>query len=598
MEPEPSYPSNPVHRRIEYLSVLGTVLYFGPLKHKEEIPQQLWLGIEWDDETRGKHNGTIENFSYFHTKNNKNSGSLLKVERANFGIELLDGLLLKYFKEDPFSLKKQLLQELQKQAGTFEEKKNDEKAQEKPPISIEYDEEAYFETIRKHKKKVEFIGFDRIWKKINNLKEIQEISLQDLQISTIGLPNTLRSILPNLRILSLEKNLLFDFQQVLHLGYEFPLLESLSLSYNRLLPPAKPLHKYEEIDVFLNNSSVPALKLQAQAFPCLKTLILVEMGLTWSVLQRILCSFPVLEELILCRNQLNDFENLTVSPEEMTPKLRFLNLEENAIADFAGIAKFSKLQELEKLTLSKNFLQNFGEVSGFAKVSTVSIEHNLFEDAIILHELSQFENLKSLRLKENPMIAKYGAPYIRQRAVAENVKLVTINGSDLKKYERKDCEIFYLRKTFEEFFKASNSFYYQYDFEDFLNNFCKKDHPAINRLLKIYGNPFEMDPDAKNSKAEQPILQKNVMLTLKISALTGPLVGKEPIKKKFPDSTIIVNLKAVLAKLLTVSAENMMILYRNANNAGEPMEVLEEDLKSLAYYNVSNGGEIFVEEKN
>lgn len=38
------------------------------------------------------------------------------------------------------------------------------------------------------------------------------------------------------------------------------------------------------------------------------------------------------------------------------------------------------------------------------------------------------------------------------RAVAENGKLQIINGSELKKYERKDCEIFYLRRTFEDYF--------------------------------------------------------------------------------------------------------------------------------------------------
>jgi hypothetical protein len=39
----------------------------------------------------------------------------------------------------------------------------------KKKINVEFDDDAYFETVKKHKKKVEFHGFDTIWHKINNL---------------------------------------------------------------------------------------------------------------------------------------------------------------------------------------------------------------------------------------------------------------------------------------------------------------------------------------------------------------------------------------------------------------------------------------------
>lgn len=43
------------------------------------------------------------------------------------------------------------------------------------------------------------------------------------------------------------------------------------------------------------------------------------------------------------------------------------------------------------------------------------------------------------------MSDKYSNAYVRMRAVAEIPKLNQINGALLKKYERKDCEIFYMR---------------------------------------------------------------------------------------------------------------------------------------------------------
>lgn len=61
----------------------------------------------------------------------------------------------------------------------------------------------------------------------------------------------------------------------------------------------------------------------------------------------------------------------------------------------------------------------------------------------------------------------------------------------LKKYERKDCEIFYLRQAFREYFALKNVPDYDYDFADFLK-YCDELHPNIPSLIKRYGNPYEV----------------------------------------------------------------------------------------------------------
>jgi hypothetical protein len=55
---------------------------------------------------------------------------------------------------------------------------------------------------------VEFYGFDRIWDRLNNMRELADISLARLTISNIGEQGYFRRLLPNLRVLSLEANLL------------------------------------------------------------------------------------------------------------------------------------------------------------------------------------------------------------------------------------------------------------------------------------------------------------------------------------------------------------------------------------------------------
>ncbi len=94
-----------------------------------------------------------------------------------------------------------------------------------------------------------------------------------------------------------------------------------------------------------------------------------------------------------------------------------------------------------------------------------------------------------MNIKHNPIGDRLGNTYVRMRSVAEISKLNTINGALLKKYDRKDCEIFYLRETFREYFALKKVPDYDYDFKDFLN-YCETYHPGIPYFIKKYGNPY------------------------------------------------------------------------------------------------------------
>ena len=81
---------------------------------------------------------------------------------------------------------------------------------------------------------VEFIGFDEIWNKINNLDKIQSISLSECRICDLGPKGHLNELLKSLKILSLEDNLLSHFNQIYQLGHELPHLEELALTNNKI----------------------------------------------------------------------------------------------------------------------------------------------------------------------------------------------------------------------------------------------------------------------------------------------------------------------------------------------------------------------------
>jgi dynactin complex subunit len=89
-----------IGRRINFQGHNGTIHYEGPIVH-EDRGQDIWVGIEWDDITRGRHNGTVSGHVYFTTWDNQPSGSLLKRDKIPPGVNILDAIFLKYFKEIP-----------------------------------------------------------------------------------------------------------------------------------------------------------------------------------------------------------------------------------------------------------------------------------------------------------------------------------------------------------------------------------------------------------------------------------------------------------------------------------------------------------------
>lgn len=84
-----------VGNRIECNGHYGTIKYIGAVAgHQHE-----WLGIDWDDADRGKHNGKVQNVQYFNATYPK-SGSFVRKEKVNLGRSLIYGITSRYGKVD------------------------------------------------------------------------------------------------------------------------------------------------------------------------------------------------------------------------------------------------------------------------------------------------------------------------------------------------------------------------------------------------------------------------------------------------------------------------------------------------------------------
>lgn len=52
--------------------------YLGPVKGQEGT----WVGVEWDDATRGKHDGSTGGIKYFTCQSGGTSGSFVRMEKV------------------------------------------------------------------------------------------------------------------------------------------------------------------------------------------------------------------------------------------------------------------------------------------------------------------------------------------------------------------------------------------------------------------------------------------------------------------------------------------------------------------------------------
>lgn len=70
----------------------GTIRFVGTLSRKEGV----WAGVEWDDATRGKHDGSFEGIKYFDCLNAPPSASFVKASKIRRGVSLADAFFDRY----------------------------------------------------------------------------------------------------------------------------------------------------------------------------------------------------------------------------------------------------------------------------------------------------------------------------------------------------------------------------------------------------------------------------------------------------------------------------------------------------------------------
>ena len=565
-----------IGKRIEFNNHLGTIKYSGILHHeikKKNIKKEdHWLGIEWDCPNRGTHKGIVKDFEYFEC-HPKKSGSLIKHSRINFGDDLILGYVKKYFKKEEINhiLKdeKNVIENLLELCKVLDNTK-------KMKNNIEFDNTAIIKTSISYKK-IEFLGFNNVWNIVQNVNKIKNLSLENFKINKIGNKGKLKTLFKNLKELSICSNLFNNWEELNEIIEEFPNLEILQVSKNHfLLNEDLNLLKTKFVKKFhpeLKNNIIPKA-LNLLTFENLKVISLSNTNMTFKKLNEVKKLFLNVEELILSFNICNDFENFKLEKTDFQ-NLKYLDLSYNNIKKL-NFDNFSNIK-LEKINLSFNIIEKLGYWEIFDNLTRMNIYNNSIKDLLFLKDIVKYKKLKSLKIQANPLISYNDKDHIRCLLIACSLSLKILNGSELRGRERIDCEIYFLKNSFHDFFKESKTDRFSYKVEDY-KIFAKKKYPLIDYYLKICGNPYPYE-ERFLEKAQVFNNEKNdlkIKIGKNFCVLKCVNSNKEILfEKKLPKKTDFTFIRTRLKKILKVK-KNGFRIYEDKTEIKDNLTKIED----------------------
>ncbi|KAB7496979.1 Tubulin-specific chaperone E, partial [Armadillidium nasatum] len=261
--------------------------YRGTIKWIGEIPSVngIWYGVDWDDENRGKHNGTHNGIQYF-TARNETSGSFVRPSKVNLGMSLEQAIKGRY--QDDVTIEEVLTSQL------------------KHNIKARF---------------VEVVGMEKVGKKQSQLDALQTVVLDGWLVRDGG-DTDLGSLLPRLQDLDLSNTLLSSWEDIAHITKQLPNLKFINVSGNELRKPSNPLKLMESTQ---HVTHVVMNKMLTYA---------------WDDLIWCLAMFPFIKKLQLAYNNL---ESLGPIPPGVFEHLVDIDLGVNPIGDWSEICHLSKL---------------------------------------------------------------------------------------------------------------------------------------------------------------------------------------------------------------------------------------------------------------
>uniref|UniRef100_T1J621 Tubulin-specific chaperone E n=1 Tax=Strigamia maritima TaxID=126957 RepID=T1J621_STRMM len=523
--------SSYVGRRIVSAGYYGTVRYVGPIPPTEGE----WLGIDWDNPNRGKHDGTHEGVKYF-TASYPTSGSFLRPQKAEFGITYSDAVIQKYgFQKDDSA--------------------NDQGDTYIGSNSVI--------------KPIEFIGFDKIGQIQSQFHQLREICLHSMKIFGTDDDNV-NELTPNVVELDLSESLLTSWFDVARIIKKFKHLKILHLNDNRL--------------VISTDNDLKA------SFKTVSAIYLTRVQYDWNQVLTCAEMWPHISELVIAYNNIGI---ITQPKEPLFENLEKLDMDSNRIEGWQQILNLGHLPKLQYLNVNNCGIESIffpnalpgHKTSSFPQLQILGLNDNKCDKWIHIAELNKLKKLKELRMRNNPICDTETPALLRQLFIAKIGGLKMLNRVQVTSDERRGAEIDYLKKYGLLWIQINGQ--KLVDAGSILPSEFLTEHPRYLELVKQYGAAEESE-----YKITKQTL-KNKLVSLKICSPLLP--NMDPIIKKLPLTMSVLKLKSMLPKLLKLDAQSINLSYKPEKVIDREVEIpLDNDLQELNFFSIENNDTILV----
>ncbi|GAB1609272.1 tubulin-specific chaperone E-like [Argonauta hians] len=307
--------------RIECQDYFGSVKFIGEVESMEGV----WLGIEWDDISRGKHDGSYKGRRYFQTSRPK-SGSFVKSVKVKLGQGFSDAYHYKtYVMNVPL---KQLILSKCSVYGLGSK-----------PMTNQFSTVSSYITY-----------LDLSFNLLKNWTDVAGITV----------------LMPNVSILDLRNNRLIIPENLQDLSKSFNNVKTLNLmemnyKWSEILLVASMFSSLSSL--YAGGNTLVELTDCSGQLTTLEYLSLIDNQIRdWNQVLK-LSQLPLLNTLYLNNNQLSQlfFDDVTLENGDKTcnfPSLKCLELDDNLIDNLSTVDQLSKLAKLEALSLKRNPLKD------------------------------------------------------------------------------------------------------------------------------------------------------------------------------------------------------------------------------------------------
>ncbi len=396
-----------VGQRLSFDGALCTVRYVGPVAGTSG---GAWLGVEWDDPTRGKHDGVHKGERYFQCQ--RSAASQSSAPWTPTAASTAEGPAL-----TPASFVRPTRPA--NAPRTFLEAVRAKYASEAAGLAADQakDSPKHGRQIVISGKVAEEVGFDKVRRQLAQIDTLRVVILDGMCVASAGddddddstAVSSIRTACPSIAELDLSRNLFTDLATVAAVCRELPGLWNLRLNGNRL-----------QIDG-------PAF--YDGAFDAVQELGMEDMLLPWAAIGQVVRSFPALTILSANANQLARLEPPLPASLPLATMLTTLSLEFNDFAALSDLASLAGLRALRNLRLKGCSIARVSSaddapVAPFSPaLHYVDLSYNRVASWAFVDALPDvFPGLTSLRFSHNPI---YSNPHADDDTASASTNQVT-----------------------------------------------------------------------------------------------------------------------------------------------------------------------------